>query len=125
MLAVSLAGFAHVLNQTGSQGSTDVAPPPREEVPKTVVCFGHVDVEGGVQKIVPLHSGRVAEVLVHSGSNVAEGAPLIRIEDKASRTTVQTAEENVKAAQLELDEARKGPERHKDLIEEQSLKVQG
>jgi len=125
MLAVSLAGFAHVLNQTGSHGSTDVFPPHREETPKTVVCFGHVDVEGGIQKIVPLQAGRVAEVFVRPGSIVAEAAPLIRIEDKASRTAVQTAEENVRAAQLELDEARKEPERHKELIEQQRLKVQG
>jgi multidrug resistance efflux pump len=124
MLAVSLAGFAHVLNQTGSQGSSEVAPQPRDETPKTVVSFGHVDVEGGVQRIFPLQAGRVAEVLVQPGSAVAEGAPLIRIEDKLSRTTVQTAQEQVKAAQIELDEARKEPERHKDLIEKQKLKLQ-
>src|SRR5213076_2510619 len=41
-----------------------------------------------------------------------------------SRTTVQTAQENLNAAQLELDEARKQPERHKDLVGKQKLKVQ-
>src|SRR5262249_14372553 len=124
MLAVSLAGFAHVLNQTGSQSSTDVSPQPRDETPKVVVCFGHVDVEGGVQKIYPLQPGRVAEVMVRPGVFVPEGAPLIRIEDKISRTTMQTAQENVNAVQVELDEARKEPERHKEIIEQQKLKVQ-
>ena len=124
MLAVSLAGFAHVLNQTGSQGNSDTAPPPRDETPKMVVCFGHVDVEGGVQRIVPLQSGRVADVFVRPGQTVAEGAPLLKIEDKVSRTTVQTAQENVNAAQLELDEARKEPEQHKEQVELQKLKVQ-
>jgi HlyD family secretion protein len=125
MLAVSLAGFAHVLNQTGPQGTNDTAPQPRDEPPKTVVCFGHVDVEGGVQRIVPLQPGRVAEVLVQPGQRVDEGTPLIRIEDKVSRATVQTAQENVKAAQLELDEARKDPERHQDRVEQQKRAVKG
>jgi multidrug resistance efflux pump len=124
MLAVSLAGFAHVLNQTGSQGNTDTAPQPRDEPLKMVVCFGHVDVEGGVQRIVPLQSGRVAEVFVRPGQTVAEGTPLLKIEDKLSRTTVQTAQENVNAAQLELAEARKEPDRYKEQVELQKLKVE-
>jgi HlyD family secretion protein len=125
MLAVSLAGFAHVLNQTGSQGNSDVTPQARDETPKFVVCFGHVDVEGGVQKIVPLQPGRIAEVFVRSGQRVDEGTPLIRIEDKTSRLTVQTAQANVDTAQMELDEARKEPEQHQWQIEQQKRKIRG
>jgi multidrug resistance efflux pump len=124
MLAVSLAGFAHVLHQAGPSTGGDATAPPREEAPRSIWCRGYVDVEGGVRKILPLQPGRVGEVLARDGDVVAKGAPLLRMEDKLGRQRVEEAKIAVDAAQLELDEARKEPERHANLVEAQKLQVE-
>src|SRR5262249_27539429 len=43
-----------------------------------VVCYGIVDLKDGVMSLVPLHAGRVVEVLVREDQVVSEGTPLVR-----------------------------------------------
>ncbi len=55
-----------------------------------------------------LTSGIVAEVLVREGDVVAEGHPLIRLENRSQRAAVSEAEAAVRAAEARLQEARSG-----------------
>ena len=124
MLALSLAGFAHVLSQTGttSPGHHEPVPAP-QEASRQVVCMGHADLENGVHKVYPLTPGRVADVLVREGEMVAADAPLLRIEDKVNRLRADEAKLSVQVAEQELTEVRKKPEQHKALVEQQRIAV--
>ena len=55
-----------------------------------------------------LTSGIVAEVLVKEGDVVAEGHPLIRLENRSQRAAVSEAEAAVRAAEARLQEAKSG-----------------
>jgi multidrug resistance efflux pump len=82
----------------------------------SVVCFGHVDVEPGVTALYPVQPGRVAEVLVHEDDSVKAGTVLFRLDDRRAKLLVRQAQEDLKASELQLADARKVPE-------QQSLKI--
>jgi len=124
MLAVSLAGFAHVLNQSTPPAGGTPEPPPRDE-PRHVVALGYVDLEKGVLNVFPVTPGRVEDVFVREGQSVAENAPLLRIQDRAGPPQIAIAQADVDATELQLAEARKQPERHEAQVEQQKLRVAG
>jgi multidrug resistance efflux pump len=78
----------------------------------SVVCFGHVDVEPGVTALYPVQPGRVTSVLVHEDESVKAGTVLFRIDDQPAKFLVRRAQEDLKAAELQLAEARKLPQQH-------------
>jgi multidrug resistance efflux pump len=84
-----------------------------------VVCFGTVDLEHGAASLDPLQPGRVAEVLVTEGQQVARGAELLRLEDGASRVRLAEANAAVELAHLQLRQARKQPELHRVRVAQQ------
>jgi multidrug resistance efflux pump len=80
---------------------------------RAVVCFGHVDVEGGLVGLSFSQAGRVAEVLVREGTEVSAGAVLVRLDDRASRLRLVEMQGALKAAQAQLVQAREAPEQHR------------
>lgn len=81
-----------------------------------VVCFGTVDLEHGVASLTPLQPGRVAEVLAAEGREVPQGAELLRLEDAAAQSRLAEAEAGVDLARLQLDQAKKQPELHRNRV---------
>ena len=57
--------------------------------------------------IVPLTSGRVAEIAFEPGARVEAGAVLVRLDDGAERAAVAEAEAALREAELALDRAKK------------------
>ncbi len=84
--------------------------------PQGVVCFGYVDLPLGAQALFPLQPGRVVEVPVHEGEEVAKGTLLLKLDDGPIRSRLTEAEAGLAVAQLQLDRARKLPEQHQTRI---------
>jgi membrane fusion protein, multidrug efflux system len=57
--------------------------------------------------IVPLDSGRVAEIAFTPGEHVEAGAVLVRLDDRAERAAVAEAQAMLREAELALDRARR------------------
>jgi membrane fusion protein (multidrug efflux system) len=57
--------------------------------------------------IVPLTSGRIAEIAFHPGARVETGEVLVRLDDAAERAAVAEAEAALREAELALDRAKK------------------
>jgi HlyD family secretion protein len=83
------------------------------------VCFGQVDLLHGVTALFPLQSGRVVEVLVEEGQSVAEGMPLLRLEDASARSRVAEAQATLEESQIRLKQAHKLPEQQDSRIGQQ------
>jgi multidrug resistance efflux pump len=91
---------------------------------ETTACIGHVDNEPGVASLYPSQPGRVAEVLVHEDQQVKAGEVLLRLESRSAAFLVKQAEEDLKAAELQLTEARKLPKQHQLLIAQQKHAIE-
>ena len=92
--------------------------PPREPE-KLVVCYGYADLEGGVATLHPTQTGRVVEVVARENQEVAAGAPLLRLDDRAAHNGVEEARAALKEVDVKLAQAERGPERHRLRVEEQ------
>jgi HlyD family secretion protein len=84
-----------------------------------IVCFGTVDLELGVASLHPLQPGRLAEVLVAEGQQVAAGAILLRLEDEAARLRLAEAKAAVELAQLQRRQAGQQAELHSLRVAQQ------
>src|SRR5687768_9908769 len=73
----------------GPMHSWDVV---RAEGSALVVCFGHVDVEYGIQSLNPLQPGRVVEVAVREYALVQAGEVLLRLDDRQARNLLGEAQ---------------------------------
>jgi multidrug resistance efflux pump len=80
-------------------------------------------VEPGVTALYPVRPGRVTDVLVHEDDSVKAGTVLFRIDDRPAKFLVRQAQEDVKAAELQLADARKLPEQHALKIAQQQQAV--
>jgi len=96
----------------GEDGSSNA---PAEPCP-AVVCFGHVDVEQGVQTLVPLSRGRIVEVRVRENQTVKAGDVLLRLEDSEQRLRLQETEAEEKVMQARLAQAQ-------DLLKQHPAKL--
>ncbi|OAI50533.1 hypothetical protein AYO44_17700 [Planctomycetaceae bacterium SCGC AG-212-F19] len=79
---------------------------------RSVVCFGYVDVEGGVLAVRPSVAGRVVEVPVAENQTVPAGTILLRLDDTLARHQVEEARADLKTAEALLAQARRLPEQH-------------
>jgi multidrug resistance efflux pump len=86
---------------------------------KRVVCLGYADVESGIVNLTPAVAGRVSEVFVKENELVKAGTVLLRTEDNMARHQLEEAEAALRAAEAQLNEARKAPESHELLIRQQ------
>jgi multidrug resistance efflux pump len=109
-LAVSLGGY---WIWHASPATTGEPPEALPSGARGVVCFGHVDVEGGVVALSFAQAGRVAEVLAREGANVGAGTVLVRLDDQLPRLRLAEAQGALQAAQAQLVQAREAPEQHR------------
>ncbi len=89
----------------------------------SVVCFGHVDVEPGITALYPVQPGRVVEVLVHEDDTVKAGTVLFRLDDRRAKLVVRQAEEDLKAAELQLADVRKSPQQQELKVAQQQQAI--
>jgi multidrug resistance efflux pump len=88
-----------------------------------VFCFGHVDVEYGVQSLYPLQPGRVKEVLVHDATRVKSGKGLLQLDDRHAKNVLREAEADLKAAMALRDQAKLSEEQHAAKVEQQDAAI--
>jgi multidrug resistance efflux pump len=126
-IAILVAGAAGAGRALQSSSSTTSAALTTTTAAETagVICFGHVDVEGGVTSLYPLVPGRVARVDAHEGDVVKADAVLFHMDDRLAAGRMREAEAALRAAQAELADARKLPEQQRIKIEEQQNAIEG
>ena len=100
-LVVSLTAAALLLHLP-ARGSD---PEPNAEPDRTVVCFGHVDVEGGVAALYPLQPGQVQEIAVKEGALVHNGDVLLRLDHRQADYVVRQAQADLADARVALAQA--------------------
>lgn len=89
-----------------------------------VVCFGVVDLEQGVTGLGPVQPGRVAAVRVRENQAVAAGTELLRLEDAAAQGRLAEAEAGVALARLQVRQASRGPEEHRNRrLQQQEMRA--
>jgi multidrug resistance efflux pump len=108
LLAAGLAG-TWWLHDPSPAGATAPAGPPRAG--RGVVCFGYVDVEGGIRPLTPLVPGRVTYV-VEENRRVKAGTVLLGVDNRQARRRAEEAEADWDAAREQEAQARKLPRRH-------------
>jgi multidrug resistance efflux pump len=129
--AATPAGRAIVarIQASGSTALTPAAPPPPATAalpPDAVlVSGGFVDVEGGDRKLAPGIAGIVAEVVAPEGSQVAEGAPLLRLRSRLAEEDLELARAALAQADKKLAIARKGTPLRDSRVIEQEQAVAG
>jgi multidrug resistance efflux pump len=128
LLAATVAGAGWVLHSragdNGPTGHGEAAPPVS---PDGVVCHGHVDIENGVTPLYPLQPGEVVDIPAKEDpdhATVKKGDVLLRLDDRAARYVVRLAQQDLKAAQLQLTDARKLPARHVIELDQQAQAIE-
>jgi HlyD family secretion protein len=122
VLAAGAVGAGHALHSSGASATDSVANTPTVA---GVICFGHVDVEGGVTSLYPLLPGRVSSVDVHEGASVKADTILLRMDDRLAAARVREAEAALHAAQAQLADARTLPDQQRVKIQEQENAIDG
>src|SRR5260370_31738800 len=77
---------------------------------------GLVDTRDGVIPILPKQPGQVVKVFVKENQELDEGAPLYLMDDHVARFDRDQAEAAHRAAQQQLEQAKKLPTRHRAAI---------
>jgi multidrug resistance efflux pump len=116
-LALSLTGARWVFSGAGGGDQAAPADDP------FVVCFGHVDVEGGVLSLSPLQPGRVLAVDVREGDQVGAGRVLLRLDEHLAGLRVAEARADVTAARELLDQALRLCDRQQALAAQQRAAI--
>jgi multidrug resistance efflux pump len=127
LLAIATIGanyFLYFRERTPNGGEITSVPDEPPVGVDSVVCFGHVDVEYGVQSLYPLQPGRVDQVLVHDGENVKANAELLRMDDGQAKHLLQAAEADLKAALAQREQARAGVDQHRAKVAQQAEAVE-
>jgi HlyD family secretion protein len=123
LLAVSVAGFARIMNFSLRGQPTDSVADVGAK--RFVVSLGYVDLENGVRSLHPSQPGRVAEVLVHEGDSVIRDEPLLRMMDELPRAKAEQARLEWEDAKARLQEAKaKLPEQHRLDLQNQAAAVE-
>jgi len=121
LLAVAIGGTHWCLSRGLARGAA-TAPPPAADV---VVCFGHIDVPGGVVALAPVQPGRIVSIDVQEDQPVATGTVLLRLDDTAARLRVDEARAAMTAGEQQYDEIRRLPERHRLQLTQQEAAIEG
>jgi HlyD family secretion protein len=126
LLAGSVVGAGWALNHANPPPGA--AEKPVFEPPPEVVCLGVVDVEKGVTNLYPKQPGEVAwvaETKNKDGSDrvFKEGEVLLKLNTKMARLLVDKAKSAVKAAQADLEKAKKLPEELRLKLEAQEAAI--
>lgn len=89
-----------------------------------VICFGHVDVEGGVVALLPSQPGRVLQIEARENQAVPAGGVLLRLDDGPATLRAEEAEAALRVVQAQLEDARQLPDRHQAKLGQQRAAVQ-
>lgn len=126
-LTVSTAGAIFALHPregaVPAQGATAVALAARDSG-GGVVCYGYVDVEGGVTPLAPLQPGRVAEVAVHENDTVKAKQVLFRMDSTLAEQRLLEAKAALAAAEAQLRQAEVLPEQHQAQLAQQKAAIE-
>lgn len=126
LLLTTVAGanwFFYFRNVDRSSAALDASALQDAEPAGVVVCFGHVDVEYGVQSLSPVQSGRVIEVAVREYAEVKAGDVLLRLDDRQAQNRQREADADLSAAQAQLTLAEKAVEQHPSRLAQQKEAV--
>src|SRR5262249_10332521 len=113
LVVISVAGASWLLNSGVGQS------PQQPEIKRpglnprstdSVTCVGYADLETRVLGLSPVQAGRVEQILVKEDDKVKAGQVLLRLDDRVAKFHVKQAEADVKAAEAELDKAKKLPD---------------
>lgn len=119
-LALAAAAAGLFFNASYASRSADAA----EGDDLGILCFGHVDVEGGVVAIYPGQAGRVVQIEAKENEAVAAGGVLLRLDDGPATLRAQEAEAALRVVQAQLEEARQLPDRHQAKVSQQRSALQ-
>src|SRR5262245_31135655 len=120
LLAVLIGGTQWFLSRGLARGAANV-PTSAAEV---VVCFGHVDVPGGVVALAPMQPGRIVSIDVKEDEAVPAGTVLLRLDDTAARLRVEEARAAVTAGERQTEEISRLPARHRIQVAQQEAAVE-
>jgi multidrug resistance efflux pump len=120
LLAVAIGGTHWCLSRGLARGAATTSPPPAE----VVVCFGHVDVPGGVVALAPVVPGRIVSIDAKEDEAVDAGAVLLRLDDAAARLRAEEARAAVTAGERQFDEVARQPARHRAQVAQQESAVE-
>jgi multidrug resistance efflux pump len=112
LLTATFLGAGYELHTPGS--STAQADPPGG--PTRAVCFGHVDVKDGLTPLYPTQLGQVVVVHVQEQEVVAKGRPLFAVDARQAKELVSQAEADLKAAELQREQARNLEKQHQMAV---------
>src|SRR5437870_5505875 len=107
---IGLAGVGLLASAIGgtqwclSRGLARAAPTASTPAAEVVVCFGHVDVPGGVVALAPVLPGRIVSLDTNEDQAVAAGAVVLRLDDTAARLRADEARAAVTAAERQVEE---------------------
>lgn len=121
VLAGGAVGAGHALHSTEATTAVPGTPAPITGV----ICFGHVDVEGGVTSLYPLTPGRVASLAVKEGAIVKVNDVLLRMDDRLAADRVHEAQAALQAAEAQLADALTLPEQQRLKIAQQQNAIEG
>jgi multidrug resistance efflux pump len=91
----------------------------------SVVCTGTNEIDGNMHNLSPATAGPIMDIFEPEGKMVKAGTPLLRIDDRLALNAVQQAEAGVKAAKIELEDAKKGPALQQIQIAAQEDRIKG
>jgi len=89
-----------------------------------VICFGHVDVDGGVVALNPAQPGRVVKVEVRENQAVQAGDVLLRLDDGPATLRLEEADAACRVVQAQLAQMRRFPEQQRSKVEQQKAAVE-
>jgi membrane fusion protein, multidrug efflux system len=117
MVGLGAGGFVYHRNQTDGEAEATVgrgasAVPVQIVAAEAGTMRERIEAVGSTLArqaidIVPLTSGRIAEIAFHPGARVETGEVLVRLDDAAERAAVAEAEAALREAELALDRAKK------------------
>jgi multidrug resistance efflux pump len=121
LLAAAIGGTQWMLSRNLARGAAHASAPAAE----VVVCFGHVDVPGGVVALTPLQPGRIVGIDVKEDESVDAGTVLLRLDDSAARLRVEEARAAVTAGERQVEEIARTPARHGLQVAQQEAAIDG
>ncbi|MBY0526217.1 MAG: HlyD family efflux transporter periplasmic adaptor subunit [Gemmataceae bacterium] len=121
-LVASTAGAIFAVNSSHGAGKGD--PPGVAHAGGGVVCYGTMDVEGGVIPLVPLQPGRVKDVPFSENKRVEKGQVVLRMDPTLAKARLDEASADLAAAEAQLVLARKLPRQNELKADQQNAAIE-
>jgi multidrug resistance efflux pump len=116
LLVGSFALAALALPSRADEGSAKNPSTADKITGRRTMAEGLVDTREGVMTVLPKQPGQVAKVLAKENQELEEGAPLYLMDDHAARFDRDQADAAYRAAQQQLEQAKKLPAKHRAAI---------